>query len=674
MRTRIRSSAVPLFILLAFACPLPSALAQAQPTVTLRLVSQTPITTPADPMLKVTVHATNTGVTDISALQMSVVIGSRITSGATYDASLTDGPGTAVLARTFPVTGALGAGGSKDMSAEVPMSAIPGLLIDSQVYPLRVSIRDAQTGAELAGLNSAVVEVVRRPEKPLRLAMTFELGGTPALDPQGRATPATEAGLAPLGGLSQEVGVMSELATAGVPQDIAVEPSLLEQLSRMTDGYDRTNGTSVAGGVGGSARAATVLAELKTAANGPQTLLTMEPFAWPSIPALLEGGLGHDLGTQDYLGRATMAQVLGVSPDLSVMRPPMGALNDQALRALIARSVSLVLAQADTVTRPPQTNGFAPPPAATVTEGDTSATLVLPDPGTQALLEDPTLLQDPVRAAQVALGELATVWKQEPVPGGTTVRGVAITLASTLPPGFWAPFIHRVTKASFLQSVTAKDLVAQVPPPAQPEQLGVDRNPVFRTSYVDDLRVARRDVAALRSMLPGADPQPDRLDRNLLVAESAVYLSNEPAGHGWISGVRRTTDPVFAAALPRANQPFTLTSRSGTIPISLGNPGSRSLKVIIRLASSRVTFPDGSAKIVTIDRPNQVATFAIKTNAVGPSSVVLTMTAPNGHVLGQQVLVVRSTAVNVIALAITFGAGLVLVALWARRWFKRPAK
>ncbi len=674
MRTRIRSVAVLPFMLLAFACPLPDALAQVQSTVTLRLVSQTPIVTPAHPMLKITVHATNTGSTDIAAIQLGVVIGSRTMSRTTYEASLTTGPGTPVLARTFPVTLPLVAGASRDLSAEVPLTSIPGLLIDSQVYPLRVSVRDAATGAELAGLNSAVIEVVRKPEKPLRLAMTFEVAGTPALDPQGRATPAIEAGLAPTGGLSQQVDAMSELAAGGVPFDMAVEPSLLEQLGRMTDGYDRTNGTSVAARVGASARAAAVLDGLKTAATGPQTLLTMEPFAWPSIPALLEGGLGRDLGTQNYLGRTTTAQAFGVSPDLSVMRPPMGALNDQALRALIARSVSLVLAQPDTVARPPQTNDFAPPPAATVTEGNTSATLVLPDPGTQALLEDPTLLQDPVRAAQVALGELATVWKQEPVPAGTTVRGVAVTLASTLPPVFWAAFTHRVTKASFLQPVTAKDLVAQVPPPPQAEQLGPDQNPLFRASYVNDLRVARRDVAAFRSMLPATDPQPDRLDRNLLVAESAVYVSNEPAGHGWISGVRRTVDPVFAAALPAANQAFTFTSRSGTIPVSLGDPGSRSLKVIIRLASSRMTFPDGPTKIVTIDRPNQVATFAIRTNAVGPSSVVLTMTAPNGHILGQQVLVVRSTAVNTIALAITLGAGVVLVLLWARRWFKRPAK
>ena len=677
MLTRIRSVALLSFIVLAFAGPIPDALAQAEGTVTLRLVSQTPILTPAKPLLKITVNATNTGSSEIANLEVAVMIGANILTRTDYESSLTNGPGTPVLARAFPVNGTLAAGASRDLSVEVTptTTSIPTLLADSKVYPMRISVRDRSTGAELGGLNSAVIEIVRKPEKPLRLGWTFEAGGAvPALDPQGRATSAIESALSPTGGLSRQVATMSGLAIAGVPFDMAVEPSLLEQLGRMTHGYKQVGGATVSAGVAGAARAAGVLSGLKTAATGRRTELTTEPFAWPSIPALLEGGLGRDLTTQNFLGRTTMSEVFGVSPDLSVTRPPGGALNDRALRALIGRSISLVLAQPDAVARPVQTNDFAPPPAATVQEGNTSATLVLPDPGTQALIDDPALTQDPVRAAQVALGELATVWKQEPVPGGTTVRGVAITLPSTLPAGFWGAFTHRVTEASFLQPVTASDLVAQVPPPGQPARLANSTPTPFRSSYVDKLRVARRDVAAMASMLPAADPQPGRLERNLLVAEASVYLADEQAGQAWISEVRSMTDSVFSSALPADNQTFTFTARSGNIPIVLGDPGSRSLNVVIKLQSSRMTFPGGSTRTVTLNRVNQVVTFAIKAAAGGPSPGVLIIAAPNGHVIGTRTIVVRSTAVNAIALAITSGAGLVLVLLWARRWFKRPTK
>jgi hypothetical protein len=66
--------------------------------------------------------------------------------------------------------------------------------------------------------------------------------------------------------------------------------------------------------------------------------------------------------------------------------------------------------------------------------------------------------------------------------------------------------------------------------------------------------------------------------------------------------------------------------------------------------------------------------FAINTTAVGPSPVVVTVTAPNGYPIGTLRLVVRSTAVNTIALVITLAAGFGLVLLWIRRWFRRPAR
>ena len=45
--------------------------------------------------------------------------------------------------------------------------------------------------------------------------------------------------------------------------------------------------------------------------------------------------------------------------------------------------------------------------------------------------------------------------------------------------------------------------------------------------------------------------------------------------------------------------------------------------------------------------------------------------SPDGVELSRAELVVRSTAINPIALAITIGAGLILVALWSRRLFRR---
>jgi len=57
--------------------------------------------------------------------------------------------------------------------------------------------------------------------------------------------------------------------------------------------------------------------------------------------------------------------------------------------------------------------------------------------------------------------------------------------------------------------------------------------------------------------------------------------------------------------------------------------------------------------------------------SAGTSSIDVIVLSPNGIVIAQAELIVRSTAINPIALVITVGAGLVLVGLWSRRLFRR---
>ena len=108
--------------------------------------------------------------------------------------------------------------------------------------------------------------------------------------------------------------------------------------------------------------------------------------------------------------------------------------------------------------------------------------LVMPDPGVQALLGDPTLLADPVLAAQAVLGDLATVWREQPVPGlqpdGTeTVRGIAVAMPAALPPGIWAPLDPPARRGP----LPAPDPGRNVRRAGQPGAATGDRDPVART-------------------------------------------------------------------------------------------------------------------------------------------------------------------------------------------------
>ena len=128
---------------------------------------------------------------------------------------------------------------------------------------------------------------------------------------------------------------------------------------------------------------------------------------------------------------------------------------------------------------------------------------------------------------------------------------------------------------------------------------------------------------------------------------------------------------AFAAVSPDTSQGFTLTSRSGTIPLSMGDPGSVPLRVVVQLESSTLRFPQGDSKTVVLDRPEQIVSFPVEVTSSGSFTVTVVVRSPSGREIAQSDMVIRSTAYNRIALVLTFVAGLALVALWARRFFRR---
>ena len=299
-------------------------------------------------------------------------------------------------------------------------------------------------------------------------------------------------------------------------------------------------------------------------------------------------------------------------------------------------------------------------------------TLILPDPGAQGLLSRPDLLTDPVRAAQALLGELAVIWKEEPVPPEPTVRGIALALPSSLPPNIWAPLFDRLPGAPFLAPVHAADLAADVNPQGAETVLRAPSTAALPVSYAQSIRDLGRQVDAYASMLTQESSVPTELDRDLLYAEAAQYVEDPVAGQPWLDAVSAATAAAFGSVVPRVNETFTFTSGEGTIPLLLGDPGAIPLRVTIQLRSAQFEFPDGDAQEIVLQRPNQVVTFRVVAKAAGQNPISVLVLAPSGSVIGlPQTIVVRSTAVNKIALIVTLGAAALLALLYLRRWLRR---
>ena len=651
-------------------------------TVALTLKAQTPFTTLDKPEVTITFRAENLGDEALSELLVGFIIGPAIRSRVEYESSLVDGPvGTLIYVDTFAQDGELEPGATREFTVSVDLSEIDGVSdVDSLVYPARVDLRSA--GVQVGALDTPLVHLVREPEVPIEFAWWAEFDAPIAMDPQGRlADAAFEAAIAPEGGLAQQVDALSAAvgpADGVVAVDLVVVPAVIDQLARMADGYERADGETVEPDHAPAMDAATLLARLGELVDDPDVQLVATPFAAPLLPSLASGGLAPDLARQQTMGDAVIEQHLGAEPSVATARPPQGDLDEPSLQWLADRGTTTALVQADTVERPAQPNDFAPLPAATLTTADgSSLELVLPDPGVQGLLGDPLLLDDPVRAAQAVLGELATIWREQPVPGlqpdGTqTVRGVAVQMPAALPPAIWAPLVRRLSEAPFLHRSQAAAFAEAINPTS--DGAAVIPSPArFPRDYVDAIRDQRRNVAAYRSMLAGPSPQPARLDRDLLYAEAGEYVADTTAGRRWYDQVNTVTRSIFQSVLPDVEQEFLLTSREGSIPLRMGDPGDAPLTVQVVLRSASFEFPDGAQQTVTIEGPDEIVTFDVVAKAGGPQTIRVKTRAPSGRDLGEdQNLAVRTTAVNSVALWITVGAGVLLMLLWSRRLVRRP--
>ena len=148
-------------------------------------------------------------------------------------------------------------------------------------------------------------------------------------------------------------------------------------------------------------------------------------------------------------------------------------------------------------------------------------------------------------------------------------------------------------------------------------------------------------------------------------------MTDPAAGEPWLASVGATTQAGFDAVTPIVSPEFTFTSSEGTIPIVMGDPGPTPLRVTVVLDSSDFSFPDGNRQDVLVDRPGVRVDFRVEATTSGQNPIVIGVRAPNGTQITSTTVVVRTTTVNHIALLVTIGAGLGLLALYSRRWFRR---
>lgn len=111
----------------------------------------------------------------------------------------------------------------------------------------------------------------------------------------------------------------------------------------------------------------------------------------------------------------------------------------------------------------------------------------------------------------------------------------------------------------------------------------------------------------------------------------------------------------------------TLTSRRGTVPVTVINRARYEVRVKISLSSAKLDFPDGASRVVTVSPKGDTFTFVTEAISTGSFPMTVRLTSPDGRVsFAPAEVLVRSTAANIPALALTLGA-LIFLLLWSSR-------
>jgi len=289
---------------------------------------------------------------------------------------------------------------------------------------------------------------------------------------------------------------------------------------------------------------------------------------------------------------------------------------------------------------------------------------------TQAYVSDPTL------QARVALGELAAVWLELP---GTPGRGAALMFgdSGTYSPAFYRAFSALVRGSPWLRPVTASTIASIVENQAR-VALRPAVYPGLSPVLVGQVLDVRRHLDLFASTVEGADGLVARLRFKLLYAEGGTSLVRPDLGLQFADWVRGQIGASFRKVVPPVTQRiFTLPSQRGSIPLALRNDNDFGMRVAVRFVTDRrVAFPKGNVQALTLP-PKAVTRFLvdIRAQTTGRFPIKLQVFPPGSFcgtcLIAESDLVVRSTAYNRVALALTIGAALFLLGRWARRFLPR---
>lgn len=548
------------------------------------------------------------------------------------------------------------------------------------VHPVRVTV---QRGTQvLAAATTAVVWLEELPERPLATTALWPLDASPWRGP-GPAYPEDVDVALRRGG---RLDALLRAVERAPQSQIVLAPSahLLEDLRDRADGFVRTE--RIDGGAvesrrvqpesSAARRANDVLQRVRAVVGGLPNPPVPRPYADADLTALVgDPGVRELAGELATTGRRRLQRTVERAPDAAAYLLP--ASTSAEVLDLVPAEIALVPYAAVEGPNPAADPTLPSPVREMRSASGRPFTLLVGDPYiTDLLTQTPT--QGPVLASQRVLAETAMVYFEAP---GSAARALSIH-----PPEAWSPsaelasrLLDGLTSATWLELGQPSAVASAVTSPAR-ATLNAPAAPTLTEQQTARLATALQDLDAAADartddpLLDGRDP--GELRDQLLRSTSRWFPAGSGEADALVADVLGAVEATLADVRIASGTLVTLTSDSGTIPVTLQRGAGGPLDVQVEVASQgRLSWPEGRhSQVIELEEgTTQTVSFQTRALSTGTFSVSVRVTDPTGRLeLDRTTLSVRSTSISGPALSII--AGLVVVLLLAGLLRRRPRR
>ena len=665
----LRASAVALLTVVTVAVPAPArtgarpSAQAAQTTGLLRIAAISPWLDGTH-QFSVTAQILNQTELTLDGASVSVSVFGRVSSRSQLKLALDGGTPTESLGSfSQAIPGSIGPGQQRTITLERPATALIGSIARTGVYPIQVSLLDSR-GAETA--STAVPYFSSPATNPLNVTWVVPLSAA-TVRPNGGAYTQAAIDSLDIAELTQQLQAIA--ARPGADLTLAPDPSLLDTLTDLADGFDLLTPTGrehVGPNDLAARQASDLLDEFRRAAAAAGDIASV-PFVPVDLPSLAQHGMRTDALRQLTLGRSIAEQVLHRSPSSAVLVPPNLAFDVSSAATLAPLGFTGIVLDPATLPQKP-VEPFQPElfgPSRPIALSGTSMRALLPDAQVAARLAGH---EQGVLAAQSIIAETASSYLELPSFGServlvidSPVRLAPTALAAAIDGLNSAPWVRMRSATEALTILTPEGAALPLPSLIRPDQ-----------PFLAGARGARTELSILESILVEPLRDADQYDRTVLAAESAEWGGDPTTGVRLARQARYAVNGILNGIQVGAGRRVTLTSKSGSVPVTILNKNPFPVRLRIRVDSAKVGFPTGATRIIQVDPPNNTVDFTVLARAAGAFPLDVRLETPDGaRLIARGSVILRSTAVSTVALLVVAGSTFFLLLAWARRSRKR---